>query len=419
MLMITSSTAFPRWPFLALQRHGRDHPRIQPARNASVNLAMDIAEDKLRWCNGSETCPMSRLNVHLDTEVFDAAKLNLTANRFTKLQQHCKAGRARLLITTVTRREILQHIREQVRSAVTALKAVSIEWSFLRNIPTHNFHALVEKPDKKDLEDSMAAAFDAYLKGAQADIIDLANADAEKIFDSYFNSKPPFSEGTKKSEFPDAFAIQALERWCEDHDEIVYAVSGDKDWLNACANRDRLIHLASLDSFLDLVTQQQQARHEKVLELYKTCIPKIIDAIKLDFPNRGFYVQGEEGEVEEVDVREVRLGDDVAVLSISDIEATLAVSADVEYAARITVDDTYNGAYDKEERRWIVLPTRTGILGRVEEVSVEITLYLSEDYNEVVEMSCVVDADGAIELDYSEWQNWPSDVDEGPDVEEY
>jgi hypothetical protein len=153
--------------------------------------------------------------------------------------------------------------------------------------------------------------------------------------------------------------------------------------------------------------------------LYKTCIPKIIDAIKLDFPNRGFYVQGEEGEVEEVDVREVRLGDDVAVLSISDIEATLAVSADVEYAARITVDDTYNGAYDKEERRWIVLPTRTGILGRVEEVPVEITLYLSEDYNEVVEMSCVVDADGAIELDYSEWQNWPSDLDEGPDVEEY
>ena len=283
---------------------------------------MDIAEDKLRWCNGSETCPMSRLNVHLDTEVFDAAKLNLTANRFTKLQQHCKEGRARLLITTVTRREILQHIREQVRSAVTALKEVSVEWSFLRSLPTRDFHALLEKPDKKDLEVSMTAAFDAYLRGAQADIIDLANANAEKIFDSYFNLKPPFSEGRKKSEFPDAFAIQALERWCEDHDETVYAVSGDKDWLNACANHDRLIHLASLDSFLDLVTRQQ-ARHDKVLELYRTCILKIIDAIKLDFPNRGFYVQGEEGEVEEVNVLEVRLGDDVAVLSISDMEATL------------------------------------------------------------------------------------------------
>jgi hypothetical protein len=56
---------------------------------------------------GNETCVMSRLNVHLDTEVFGAAKLNLTANRLTKLQQHCKEGRARLLITTVTRREVL------------------------------------------------------------------------------------------------------------------------------------------------------------------------------------------------------------------------------------------------------------------------------------------------------------------------
>jgi hypothetical protein len=386
--------------------------------NSSMNRTVDIAEVMLRWCNGSETFPMSRLNVHLDTEVFDAAKLNLTGNRFTKLQEHCEAGRARLLITTVTRREIGQHVRELVRSTVTALKKASVEWSFLRNIPTHNLHALVEKPDKKDLEDSMMAAFDAYLRRAQADTIDLANADAENIFDSYFNLKPPFSEGNKKSEFPDAFAIQALERWCENHDEMVYAVSGDRDWRNACASSKRLIHLASLDSFLDLVTQQQQALHEKVRELYATSMAKIIDAIKLDFSNRGFYVQGEQGEVEDLKVWEVTLLDNVAVLAIGEVEAAIGVSADVEYTARITVDDTYNGAYDKEEGCWMVLPTRTGIVSRVEEVSVEITLYLSEDYSEVVEVACDVDADGAIELDYSEWQDWPTDLDIAPDVED-
>ena len=144
---------------------------------------------------------MPPLNVHLDTEVFDAAKLNFTSKKFETLQKHCQEGRVRLLMTTVTKREILRHIREQVQSAVTAQKQIAAEWSFLRNLPTHKFHVLVEKPDKKDLVDSMEAAFEAYLATAKVKIIDLDAADADEIFDSYFNLKPPFSEGKKKSEY--------------------------------------------------------------------------------------------------------------------------------------------------------------------------------------------------------------------------
>jgi hypothetical protein len=361
---------------------------------------------------------MALLNVHLDTEVFDAAKLNLTSEKFKSLQAHCENGRIRLLMTTVTKREILRHVREQARSAVNSLKQISADWSFLHNLPAHKFHVLVEKPDKKELGDSMAAAFEAYLAAAKVEIIDLGSADADQIFDSYFNLKPPFAEGKKKSEFPDAFAIQALEHWCDDHDETVHAVSGDKDWLNACADHKRLVHLPTLDSFLDLVTQQQQALHEKVLELYEASTAKIIDAIKKEFPDRGFYLHGEQGEVNEVDVQDVILGDDTAVISISDTDATVAVSADVKYTAHLTVDDTYNGAFDKEEGRWIVLPTRKGTVTHVEEVAVEIKLYLSSDRNEVEEISCVVDAEGLIDLDYSDWENWPSDLDEEPELDD-
>src|ERR1035441_10614455 len=323
---------------------------------------------------------MPPLIVHLDTEVFDAAELNLTGTKFKALLEYCKQGRTRLVMTSVTKREVKRHIREQVSTAAMALKQASAEWWFIKNLPGNKFHVVTEKPNKKELEASMAAAFEEFLTDAKAEIISLSNADAEEIFDRYFGATPPFSEGKKKSEFPDAFAIQVLERWAEDHDEIIYVVSGDKDWQKSCTDKQRLLHLSTLDSFLDQVTKQDLERHENVLQLYRQNSGKIIDAIQRDFPNRGFYLSGEDGDVEEVVVDSVELDPEADIISIADLgEATMTTMAEVKFTARITVNDVINGAFDKEDGRWIVLPTKSGSVTRTESVPVEVTMYLSED----------------------------------------
>lgn len=359
---------------------------------------------------------MPPLIVHLDTEVFDAAELNLTGTKFKTLLEYCKQGRTRLVMTSVTKREVISHIREQVSAAATALKKASVEWWFIKNLPGHKLHVVAEKPNKKELEASMNAAFEKFLTDAKAEIISLSTADAEEIFDRYFGVTPPFSEGKKKSEFPDAFAIQVLEHRAEDHDEIIYVVSGDKDWQKSCTDKQRLLYLPTLDGFLDLVTKQELERHENVLQLYRQNSAKIIDAIKRDFPNRGFYLSGEDGDVEEVEVDSVELDPTADIISITDLgEATITTAADVKFTARITVNDVANGAFDKEDGRWIVLPTKSGSVTRNESVPVEVTMYLSEDGSSIEDLHCSVEVDDGIDLDYSEWENWPSDLDYDPD----
>ena len=359
---------------------------------------------------------MAPLIVHLDTEVFDAAELNLTGTKFKALLEYCKQGRTRLVMTSVTKREVKRHIREQVSTAGMALKQASAEWWFIKNLPGNKFHVVTEKPNKKELDASTAAAFEEFLTDAKAEIISLSNADAEEIFDRYFGATPPFSEGKKKSELPDAFAIQVLERWAEDHDESGYVVSRDKDWQKSCTDKQTLLYLPTLDSFLDLVTRQDMERHENVLQLYRQNSAKIIDAIRRDFPDRGFYLSGEDGDVEEVEVNSVGLDPEADIISITDLgEATITTLADIKFTARITVNDVANGAFDKEDGRWIVLPTKSGSVTRNESVPVEITIYLSEDGRSIEDLHCSVEVDDQIELDYSEWENWPCDLDDDPE----
>jgi hypothetical protein len=49
-------------------------------------------------------------------------------------------------------------------------------------------------------------------------IVDVNMASVADVFDKYFEAAPPFAEqGAKKSEFPDAFVVSALEKWCQDN----------------------------------------------------------------------------------------------------------------------------------------------------------------------------------------------------------
>jgi hypothetical protein len=62
-----------------------------------------------------------------------------------------------------------------------------------------------------------------------------------------------------------------------------------------------------------------------------------------------------------------------------------------------------------------VLPTKSGSVTRNESVPVEVTMFLSEDGKSIEDLQCGVEVDGGIDLDYSEWENWPTDLDYDPD----
>ena len=70
-----------------------------------------------------------------------------------------------------------------------------------------------------------------YISNYTNDLIDAKGCDIKKLVISYFNQSPPFSESKKKTEFPDAIALESLETWAINNDKKILAISDDVDWL--------------------------------------------------------------------------------------------------------------------------------------------------------------------------------------------
>jgi hypothetical protein len=70
------------------------------------------------------------------------------------------------------------------------------------------------------------------------------------VFSRYFKAKPPFNQEKKKSEFPDAFALEALRTFCVENGSRVTIVSGDSDCKAACEEDDRLKYVEKLELLL-------------------------------------------------------------------------------------------------------------------------------------------------------------------------
>lgn len=74
-----------------------------------------------------------------------------------------------------------------------------------------------------------------------------------ELFDSYFKSYPPFGLGKKKSEFPDALALNALEATAKAREIAILVVSKDGDWRNFCEKSERLYLVSEIETALSLL----------------------------------------------------------------------------------------------------------------------------------------------------------------------
>ena len=74
--------------------------------------------------------------------------------------------------------------------------------------------------------------------------------DIEDIITWYFNKEPPFTE-SKKSEFPDAFIISALDQYHRQHYSNIAVISRDNDFKEACQIRSYLKHFESIQAYID------------------------------------------------------------------------------------------------------------------------------------------------------------------------
>ncbi|EPH2970365.1 TPA: DUF4935 domain-containing protein [Klebsiella pneumoniae] len=178
--------------------------------------------------------------ITLDTTVFDGNGLRLDKGLLASMVQF-KTAPTTFVLTDVVVNEITSHIEERIKKSKLSLE---------RSLDSIREHNIVESADVESLKNKLGSAKDCielakekvsqFIESTGAIILDTNEyVTVKDLTTSYFSQEPPFAAvGEKQKEFPDAISLIALNNWAGKTGQVVYAISGDKDWASYCKSKE-------------------------------------------------------------------------------------------------------------------------------------------------------------------------------------
>lgn len=186
----------------------------------------------------------------LDTSIFDTYGRRLERGLLARLKQFSN-GPITFILPDVIRQEVISHICKNARTSRQALdKAV--------NDALDNHVLDLEFSEEVKARALALQGIDEFAQARLRSFVEMTGAfelecgkyvSVTELLDQYFGSRPPFSEaGKKKSEFPDAIVLMAIEKWSEAENTKVLAISKDEDWKTFCEKSNGIDYLEDLAS---------------------------------------------------------------------------------------------------------------------------------------------------------------------------
>ena len=222
-----------------------------------------LAQDELRML-----LPKGEITaLTVDTNIFDEKQLQFSSATLQTLGRLNGRGFLFMLTSTVCK-EVTGHLEEAAsQSFRSAKKEIG---KALRVFET-------KEPTREEILDQITGGrtpdqvsqehFNQYLKDAGCEILDDAElVDTASLFDDYFAARAPFGSGKKKSEFPDALALNALERTATNRAIGILVVSKDGDWENFCRNSRQLFLVEDIERALALVANASPVLRKSVFD---------------------------------------------------------------------------------------------------------------------------------------------------------
>jgi hypothetical protein len=278
--------------------------------------------------------------------VFVATGFGFGGKSFESPKKHFASGRLSLVMTDIAVREVKTRIRQSVGQELINKRTYVNKSRSLFNSSLEDVQSGLKKLDAEVASQDLCEQFDAFLETAKATIIETADIPVGDVLSKYFAGQPPFGDKEeKKYEFPDAFAVQALSEWAEDHDTSTFVVSGDELFQRACAECAQLIPKNTINEVLDHVASDD----EQLATFVRTEIMKRIDEIakqaKSEFEDRYYWVEDEDGDAEVVVTRVAP--NEPEILEIDKEEALVEITIEAHYKAYLSYNDSATGSYDE------------------------------------------------------------------------
>ncbi|NQZ45401.1 MAG: DUF4935 domain-containing protein [Flavobacteriaceae bacterium] len=321
--------------------------------------------------------------IFIDTSVF--IKENFFAGiKLNALIKHAREQEIELYTTKITVEECLSNIEKQFRQGKNLFKKVirnlNVKAKILKNVET--LKQVFEIEESFDTENELD-----HLKNEFQELIDenfrnipIDTDKTTKILTDYFKEDPPFGDGGKKHEFPDAFVLNSLESWCQNQNEKIYVLSDDDDFLSFKSKR--LIPVREYDKLLNLISYTYSEENiiakveETIATSEKEIIKSVIEEFEIEFPTDGldnsygyeYYLAS----IEDVDFDYL----DHSILSIYDNKAIVEVNLKGHYSVEIGYDDLSTGFYDKEDGRYYGVEQSSQIISDSIELTIELNVYV-------------------------------------------
>jgi hypothetical protein len=283
-------------------------------------------------------------NVFIDTSEFERLAYAFKSGLLKLLRDH---ERINIVLSEVVILEIRDHLKKAGAESVRLHKSFSDSAKVLRNLGGEGFASLFERFDSEATSAAFAQAFDEFLGDAAVTTIPYANANLDDIFERYFSVRPPFESGKKKSEFPDAFALDSVRRWACDNKTTVYVVSRDVGMQRYCEEVPELNYVDSVEQFLDMAVRQDEEMAGRIKAIIAADREVLEERLNQEFPYMGFYIDDREGVVEDVTVTGADIHD-FLIVELKDGVATVELDVTVTFNADVSYDDIEHGIWDSE-----------------------------------------------------------------------
>ncbi|MGF1761096.1 PIN domain-containing protein [Photobacterium sagamiensis] len=303
-------------------------------------------------------------NVFIDTQYFVKSNYNFSSQSFVSLRKLCESEELRYVLTSVVEQEVENKIQLSIKESLSSLQSFKKKASVLSTIEDEHLSSLFSDVREEDIYKKASDVFHEYNRSCNYEYIEADKVDAEELLSLYFEKKPPFGDGKKKAEFPDAISLLSLESYLDENEKI-YIISDDKDLKSYCEGNERLISIDSLEKLLDLYNVHTNIRTEKIKEYISTNSEKLKERISEYISDCDVYNSStwEDAEVDDSEV--VSVGDiEPSVIEVNDEECKLTFDVNVDLEVTVTGPDFNNGIYDKEDGHMYTFEstTRTELL---------------------------------------------------------
>jgi hypothetical protein len=346
--------------------------------------------------------------VFLDTEVFDKHSRDFECANMRRLVRLSANGDFQLLLTSVTVQEIRAHLDHDAKEAFSVLRKYRRASKLVKRIlPDPQFVPEDEQAFRKSLRDE----FDAFMAAACVQVVSAAHVSPEAILNDYFAGVAPFATGNKKNEFPDAFAIAAIRRWCETQDRVIFVVSGDGDWKAAFKNTQGIQYRSNIEALLEeFVSAEVVVAIREFLELNREVIERKIreEAMKLDYSVTDDLWNGE---LEDYSIASVNM-DEFHVIEADNGTAQVSVFCAITVNADVSSDDSMSAWRDPDTKDMNCVWQLSGNVDSEFDAEVTITLSYTGKIPDSIELKKVefdskeicIDADenGLSKVEYEE-----------------